>query len=165
MLALVVWWIISTLLRPATTVSELAWREPLRQAVVGAAVVSLSNASLAETAVRTEDAASRPEAAASLGEVAAEGQEAWWRARIGAARARVDQARAHMEALDARLAALARDVVGVDDPAQRQVLQRERSVGLLERETMASTLEQAQAAVATVEEAARRAGIPPGWIR
>lgn len=166
MSGLVLWWFVSTWLRSPATVAELAWRESWRRLAIGPAVVSLTNESLPAAEPRPVDMSGSQTQGSPARPASVEGEASrWWRVRMDAARARVEQARTALEGIEAQLSALARDIAAQDDPVQQQRLLRERQVSLLERETMVASLEQAQAAVAAVEEAARRAAIPPGWIR
>jgi hypothetical protein len=89
----------------------------------------------------------------------------YWSERINSARSALERSRIFAEALQTRLNALATDFVNRDDPAQRSqiALERERAVSELERvkkEIAAHTK-----AIADIEEEARRAGVPPGWLR
>lgn len=158
---------------PAASLGELAAREAVRRQAVAAAVRTVTNANL-------EPAPPRPvapkDAAAAEAKKAEEGKaaekpaepakdEAWWRARITAARAALDRDRILLSALDNRVATLTRDVVNRDDPAQRAVLIAERLRALEEIETMKKQIAADEAAIAAIEEEARREGVPPGWIR
>lgn len=167
MASLLVWWIVSTFTRPAVSLPDAAWRESLRRAVVGAPVAVITLASLPPSSASTSSGAPTPTADVGPESRSAEDAvgESWWRARMAAARAQVSQARERLDQVDGRLAALTRDVVAMDDPVQRERLQQDRQRALLEREDATTAVAQAEAGVALVEEAARRAGVPPGWIR
>jgi hypothetical protein len=91
--------------------------------------------------------------------------EAHWRALVAAARAALERSRVLADALQSRLNALATDIVNRDDPAQRSQLelQRQRALAELDRTKIAIT-EQVKA-IADIEEDARKAGVPPGWLR
>lgn len=167
MASLMLWWIVSTFTRPAVSLPDAAWREALRRAAVGTPVAVITLASLPPSAAATSPGVPTPTA-----DVGPESRstddgvgESWWRARMAAARAQVSQARERLDQVDGRLAALTRDVVAMDDPVQRERLQQDRQRALLEREDATTAVAQAEAGVALVEEAARRAGVPPGWIR
>ena len=91
--------------------------------------------------------------------------ETWWRARMTQARAALDRDRILFAALENRVSTLTRDVVNRDDPAQRAVLAAERIRALEELELMRKQIVADTDAIAAIEEEARRAGVPPGWIR
>lgn len=91
--------------------------------------------------------------------------EAYWKTLITAARGALDRSRVLADALQSRLNALATDIVNRDDPAQRAELELEhrRALGELDR-TKADIGEQTKA-IADIQEDARKAGVPPGWLR
>jgi len=61
--------------------------------------------------------------------------------------------------------ALTTDFVNRDDPAQREVLARQRRDALTELDRVNAEVEANQKAIRDIEEEARRAGVPPGWLR
>jgi hypothetical protein len=91
--------------------------------------------------------------------------EAWWRGRMTVARAALERDKLLLAALDSRVKALTRDSTNRDDPAQRAVLLAERLRALEELDLMTKQVAADAAAIAAIEEEARQAGIPPGWIR
>lgn len=91
--------------------------------------------------------------------------QAYWSARIGAARGQVERSRILADALQSRVNALATDFVNRDDPAQRAQIEQERLKALAELERVQRAIEDQAQAVADIEEEARRAGVPPGWLR
>lgn len=91
--------------------------------------------------------------------------EEWWRARITAARARLERSRLFLDALQSRINALTNDFYARDDPAQRAVIEQERNRALAELERMGHEVEEHARAITDIEEEARQAGVPPGWLR
>src|SRR6476661_8142767 len=91
--------------------------------------------------------------------------EAWWRARIAQAREAQRRAEAFAEALQSRINALSTDVVNRDDPYQRAKLAEDRQKALSELQRVTGEIEQAKKDIVDIEEEARKAGIPPGWLR
>jgi hypothetical protein len=91
--------------------------------------------------------------------------QAYWSNRVRTARAGLDRSRIFADALQSRINALNNDFVNRDDPAQRaQIeLERQRAVGELER-VKREIADQAKV-IADIEEEARKAGVPPGWLR
>ncbi len=69
------------------------------------------------------------------------------------------------DALQSRLNALTTDIVNRDDPAQRAQLERERQRALLELDRTKIEIAEHVKAIAAIEEEARKAGVPPGWLR
>jgi hypothetical protein len=91
--------------------------------------------------------------------------EAWWRSRITTAREELRRSEAFEEALQSRINGLTADFQSRDDPAQRGRVAQERQKALAERERVRSEIESAKQKIATIEEEARVAGVPPGWLR
>ena len=91
--------------------------------------------------------------------------EAYWRGRIGAARSALDRSRIFADALQSRLNALATDIVNRHDPAQRAQLELERQRALAEMERVKKEIADQTKAISDIEEEARKAGVPPGWLR
>jgi hypothetical protein len=91
--------------------------------------------------------------------------EAWWRARIGQAREAQRRAEAFAEALQSRINALSTDMVNRDDPDQRAKLGDDRQKALAELQRVTNEIEQSKKEIADIEEEARRANVPPGWLR
>jgi hypothetical protein len=92
------------------------------------------------------------------GDVAAK-DEAYWRSRM------TERLRIFSDALQSRLNALATDIVNRDDPAQRSQLELERQRALAEMERVKKEMADQTKVIADIEEEARKAGVPPGWLR
>jgi hypothetical protein len=69
------------------------------------------------------------------------------------------------EALQSRINALSADFAARDDPAQRAQIADDRQKALEELERVKTDIETSRKTVADIEEEARRAGVPPGWLR
>ena len=91
--------------------------------------------------------------------------EAWWRARIAQAREAQRRAEVFAEALQSRINALSTDVVNRDDPYQRAKIADNRLKALAELQRVTSEIEQSKKEITDIEEEARRANVPPGWLR
>ena len=91
--------------------------------------------------------------------------EAWWRARIAEAREAQRRAEAFAEALQSRINALSTDVVNRDDPYQRAKIADDRLKALAELQRVTNEIEQSKKQIADIEEDARKANVPPGWLR
>lgn len=92
-------------------------------------------------------------------------EEQRWRARLAKARDQVGRSRMFAEALQSRINALNADFSARDDPAQRAVIGTQLQEALAELERVRGDIEAQQKALADLEEEARRAGVPPGWLR
>ena len=91
--------------------------------------------------------------------------KAYWAGRLKTLKDQVDQSQTYADAMQTRINALTTDFVSRDDPAQRSVIERERQKALAELTRLKQTIVDGKKAVANLEEEARRAGVPPGWLR
>jgi hypothetical protein len=91
--------------------------------------------------------------------------EALWRGRITQAREALRRNEVFLQALQTRVNALATDYYGRDDPYQKMKLAGEREQAIQEMEKVKADIEASKKQVADIEEDARRAGVPPGWLR
>lgn len=94
-----------------------------------------------------------------------EKDQAYWSARINAARAQLERSRIFADALQSRINALTTDFVNRDDPAQRAQLELERQRAVAELDRVKKEIAEHTKAIADIEEEARKAGVPAGWLR
>ena len=95
----------------------------------------------------------------------AEKDEKYWRQRLQAEREALARAQAFAEALQSRINALSTDFVNRDDPAQRNTIAADRQKALTELERVQKEIAQHTQAIADIQQEARRAGVPAGWVR
>ena len=88
-----------------------------------------------------------------------------WRNRITAVRQARDRATLLAEALQNRVDGLWTEFTALDDPAQRAVIEQNRQDALEELEQTQVELEGLTRQIADIQEEARRANVPPGWLR
>ena len=91
--------------------------------------------------------------------------EAYWKKRIQAERDALSRAQIFAEALQSRINALSADFVARDDPAQRSVIATDRQKALTELDRVKQEIAQHTKGIAAIQDEARRAGVPPGWLR
>jgi len=91
--------------------------------------------------------------------------EKYWRTRMTTARGNLQRQELFLEALQSRVNALTTDFVNRDDPAQRAQIAADRQKALGEMEAVRKEIDQAKKQIADLEEEARKAGVPPGWLR
>lgn len=91
--------------------------------------------------------------------------ETYWRGRITAARAAAERSRIFADALQSRINALNTDFVNRDDPAQRAQIELERQRAIAELDRVTREIAEQAKVIASIEEEARKAGVPPGWLR
>jgi hypothetical protein len=95
----------------------------------------------------------------------AEKDEAKWRERMSAARSTLERSRIFADALQSRLNSLATDIVNRADPAQRSLLELERQRATAELDRVKREIVDQTKAITDIEDEARKAGVPPGWLR
>jgi len=91
--------------------------------------------------------------------------EAYWRQRVNDARERLRRQELFAESLQSRINALTTDFVNRDDPAQREIIAKQRRDALAELDRVNEEVADTRKAIADIQEEARRAGVPPGWLR
>jgi hypothetical protein len=67
--------------------------------------------------------------------------------------------------MQTRINSLTADFVNRDDPAQRAVIERDRQKSIAELARLTKSVQDTKKAIADLQEEARRAGVPPGWLR
>jgi hypothetical protein len=91
--------------------------------------------------------------------------EAYWRGRMIAAREDLRRNEAFAEALQSRINALSAEFSAKDDPYQRAQVADDRQKAIAELDRLTADIDKNKKAIADVEDDARRAGVPAGWIR
>jgi hypothetical protein len=91
--------------------------------------------------------------------------EAHWRARMNEAREELRRNEMFAEALQSRINGLSTDFVNRDDPAQRARVGEDRDKALTEFNRVKGDIEKARKRIQDIEEEARKAGVPAGWLR
>lgn len=102
------------------------------------------------------DAALPPEAAKD---------EKFWRGRITAVKEDIRRNEAFRDALQVKIDALAADFSARDDPAARAKIADDRQKAIVELARLNADIEKANKQITEIEEEARKAGVPPGWLR
>ena len=91
--------------------------------------------------------------------------EKYWRDRLTTAQENLRRNESFAEALQTRINALATDFANRDDPYQRAKIGEDRQKAIAELGRVKNDVEQSKKQIADIEEEARRAGVPPGWLR
>lgn len=97
--------------------------------------------------------------------VDAEKDEQAWRQKMNDARLALERSQMYADALQSKINALWADFTARDDPAQRAQIEIERKRAIAEQVRVKGEIETQKKAIADLEEEARKAGVPPGWIR
>ena len=92
-------------------------------------------------------------------------EEAEWRERIKNEREALDRAKSYADALQIKINALNTDFVNRDDPVQRAAIAAERDKSLVEMDRLKKEIVEHTKKIATIQQDARQAGAPPGWVR
>jgi hypothetical protein len=91
--------------------------------------------------------------------------EQYWRKQIDDARGALARSRSYLQALDERVRALTLDFYAREDPAQRNAISVQRSRAMDDMKRLQEDMAEQEKAIAKIEADARKAGVPPGWIR
>ena len=89
----------------------------------------------------------------------------YWSARMQDLLAQLDRDQIYTEALQSRVNALTLDLTARDDPSQRAAITRDRQKAVDEIDRLRLAIQRTTSAIADLEEEARRASVPPGWLR
>lgn len=91
--------------------------------------------------------------------------EAHWRKRIADTREQLSRAEAFAAALESQINGLTVDFLQRDDPAQRATIETNRKKAIGEHERVVREIADHKKAIAAIEDEARKAGVPAGWLR
>ncbi len=90
---------------------------------------------------------------------------AYWNARMASLRDTLSRDEVLAEALQSRVNALTTDFVNRDDPLQRAAIAADRDRAVAELERLRKQLIVDEEAISDFQTEARRANVPPGWLR
>ena len=127
----------------------------------GAAAPAAASGAAAKDAKGAKD--SKDEKDAKANEPAKD--KAYWAGRVKGLQDTLDRDQTYADALQSRINALTTDFVNRADPAQRAVIERDRQRSLAELAKLKEQIQKDKKALADLDEEARRAGVPPGWLR
>jgi len=91
--------------------------------------------------------------------------QAYWSKRMSDLREQLNRDVVYMDALQSRINALTTDFVNRDNPVQRAQIASDRQHAIDELARLKKGTEDDKKAIADLEEEARRASVPPGWLR
>jgi hypothetical protein len=116
-------------------------------------------------AAKTGDAGKPADATADAAKAEPAKDEAYWRKRVTAAREELRRNQSFRDALQSRINGLSADFASRDDPYQRAQIADERQKALAELARVTKEIGDTTKVIGDIEEEARRAGVPPGWLR
>jgi hypothetical protein len=91
--------------------------------------------------------------------------EKYWRDRLASARDALQRSQTFAEALQSQINALYTEFVNMSDPAQRAVIEQKRLAAIAEQDRVKADVARQTKAIAAIEDEARRANVPAGWLR
>jgi hypothetical protein len=91
--------------------------------------------------------------------------QAYWIGRLKTLQDQLSRDQNFADAIQTRINSLSADFVNRDDPAQRAVIERDRQKSVAELARLTKSVQDTKKAIADFQEEARRAGVPPGWLR
>jgi hypothetical protein len=141
---------------------------PATDAAAGAADAATPTGS--ETPATGAEPATPPEAGAGAGseDKAAAGAaktQDQWAGEMKDLQTKLDRDRVLLEAVQNRINSLTTDFTARDDPAQRDLIAQDRQRSLDELERLRKDIADDEQKITDLEDEARRAGVPPGWLR
>jgi hypothetical protein len=136
----------------------------------GSTVASPSASSAAPASPAPGATAAKPDPAKDAAKDAAKEQEPkkdekYWRDRITGAQQAMARNKVLVDALQSRVNALNTDFVNTDDPAQRAVVEQNRKTALAELDRVKKDIDIRSKEITTIQDEARKANVPPGWLR
>jgi 3-oxoacyl-ACP reductase-like protein len=106
-----------------------------------------------------------PAGAATPAAGGAKQDQAYWGARMKEARDKVTRSQLFADSLQTRINSLTTDFVNRDDPAQRAKIETDRQTALAELDKVKKEIAEETKAITAIQDEARRAGVPVGWVR
>ena len=91
--------------------------------------------------------------------------QAYWAKRRKDLTDTVSHDKVLVDAVQSRINALTADFAARSDPVQRAAIERDRQQALAELGRLQQEIKDTQKALGDFEEEARKAGVPPGWLR
>lgn len=91
--------------------------------------------------------------------------EAWWKGRITQAREELRRNELFAESLQSRINALTREFALPSGGAKRIAIGQQRAEAMNELARVKQETDRGKQQIADIEEEARKAGVPPGWLR
>lgn len=91
--------------------------------------------------------------------------QAYWSGRLKSLQQALDRDQQYADAMQTKVNSLNTDFVNRDDPAQRAVIERDRQKSIAELGRLKDQIVKDKKAIDDLQEEARRAGVPPGWLR
>jgi len=91
--------------------------------------------------------------------------QAYWGGKVKELQAQADRDQTYADAMQSRINSLTADFTARDDPAQRALISSDRQKAVAELGRLKLAIVKDKKALADLQEEARRAGVPAGWLR
>jgi len=118
-----------------------------------------------------KDAAKDPKDAAAKdgkdgdGKDSGQKDQKFWSDKLKALREQLDRDKACADAIQVQINALTTDFVNRDDPVQKRAIEANRTKAIAELQRLTKAIADDNKAISDLQEDARRAGVPAGWLR
>ena len=89
----------------------------------------------------------------------------YWSGRKKEIDAKLERDKVLADAMQSRINGLTTDFAARSDPAQRAIIERDRQRAVAEFDGLQKSIKDEQKAAGDLDEEARKAGVPPGWLR
>jgi hypothetical protein len=117
------------------------------------------------TAAATDKTADAKDDGAKGGSKDEAKDQKYWSTRRKDLQTKLERDKVLADAMQSRINGLTADFAARSDPAQRAVIEADRRRALTELETLQKAVKDDQKALADLDEEARKASVPPGWLR
>ena len=91
--------------------------------------------------------------------------QAYWQGRISQARTTLSRTQMFADSLQTKINSLRTDFVNRDNRVEREKIQQDLNTSLAELERLKKEIDAQQKAITAIEDEARRANVPSGWLR
>lgn len=161
--------------------AEVARREEERRKTTKKATRVITNATLGAveapptppaptTSAKTPAASGNASAPIPLGKEPAQSpadkkDQAYWQGRISNARLELSRTQMFADSLQTKINSLRTDFTNRDNRVEREKIQVELNTALSELERLKKEIEKQMKNITAIEDEARRAGVPAGWLR
>jgi hypothetical protein len=120
----------------------------------------------AATTAKPGDPAVKPDGAKDTpAEEGPKKDEKYWRGRVTAVQQSLSRNKVLLDALQSRVNALNTDFANVSDPGQRALVEANRKTAVAEMDRVTKDIANQTKEVANIQDEARKANVPAGWLR
>ena len=106
-----------------------------------------------------------PGGTAAPADKAAVKDQAYWQGRIAQARTELGRTQMFADSLQTKINSLRTDFTNRDNRVEREKIQQDLNTSLAELERLKKEIEEQTKAIKAIEDEARRANVPAGWLR